>query len=391
MLDSTIDMAYIRQEIPGVTSHIHLNTASFGPVARCVPQAMEQWMRQEWSEGRLGMAAYEAMATVYAEARASIARLLHAGSEEIALTENTGEGLNIICSGFNWQPGDEIILTSHEHISLLALVDQLHKRYGVVLRTADLGPTGERSADEVIGELITPRTRLIVLSHVSFMTGAVLDVRAVADLARQSQIPVLVDGAQSVGVIPVDVKALGVDFYAFPMQKWLCGPDGTGALYVRRESLNLLQPTYVGWYVLQFEGMQWKFHDSAQRFELGGRQTAAVAGQIACLRWLEETITYPWIVERISALNRSVYNALKDISGLTVLTPQPGSSGLLTFSLAGSDEGELVHWLQHEQDIYVRAIHEHSAVRVSTGFYNTEEEIDRLTQALRDWLLLQTK
>jgi L-cysteine/cystine lyase len=331
------------------------------------------------------MAAYEAMATVYAEARSSLARLLHAESEEIALTENTGEGLNIICYGFNWQPGDEIILTSHEHISLLALLDQVRARYGVVLRVADLA-TGDLPAEKVIGDLITSRTRLIVLSHVSFMTGAVLNVRAVSDLAHQSNIPVLADGAQAVGVIPVDVKALDVDFYTFPMQKWLCGPDGTAALYVRRASLDLIQPTYVGWYVLQFAGMQWRFHDSAQRFELGGRQTAAVAGQIAILRWLEETVTYPWIFERIATLNRAVYSALKDIPGLTVLTPRPGSSGLLTFSLAGTDEGELVHWLQSERDIFVRAIHEHGAVRVSTGFYNTEEEIDSLAQALRQWL-----
>lgn len=384
MLDSATNIAYIRQEIPGVTSHIHLNTASFGPVARCVPQAMEKWMNKEWSEGRLGMAAYAAMADVYAEARASVAQLLHAESGEIALTENTGEGLNIICYGFNWQPGDEIIFTSHEHISLLALLDQIHNRYGVVLRVADLG-TGEKPADQAIGALITPRTRLIILSHVSFMTGAVLDVHAVAQMAHQSQIPVLVDGAQAVGVIPVDVKALEADFYTFPMQKWLCGPDGTGALYVRHESLNLIQPTYVGWYTLQFAGLSWQFHDSAQRFELGARQTAAVTGQSAVLHWLEETVTYPWMFERIASLNRTVYSALKEIPGLLVLTPQPGASGLLTFYLAGSDEGELVHWLQDEQDIYVRAIHEHRAVRISTGFYNTEEEIDRLTQALRTW------
>ncbi len=385
MLDSTVDMAYIRQEIPGVTSHVHLNTASFGPVARCVPMAMDQWMQQEWSAGRLGMAAYEAMASVYAEARAALARLLRVESDEIALIENTGEGLNIICYGFNWQPGDEIILTSHEHISLLALLDQVRARYGVVLRVADLGSAGDRPADQVIGALISSRTRLVVLSHVSFMTGAVLDVRAVAELAHRSNIPVLVDGAQSVGVIPVDVRAMDVDFYAFPMQKWLCGPDGTGALYVRRASLELLQPTYVGWYVLQFEGMQWRFHDSARRFELGGRQTAAVAGQIAILRWLEETVTFQWIYQRIASLNRAVATALKDIPGLTVLTPRPGSSGLLTFHLADTDEGELVHWLQHEQDIFVRAIHEHAAVRVSTGFYNTEEEIERLALALRQW------
>jgi L-cysteine/cystine lyase len=232
---------------------------------------------------------------------------------------------------------------------------------------------GERPTEEAIAEMITPRTRLIVLSHVSFMNGAILDVQAVAELAHRSNILVLVDGAQSAGAIPIDVKSLGIDFFAFPMQKWLCGPDGTGALYVSREALNRLHPTYVGWCLLKFEKDGWAFHDSAQRFELGARQTAAVAGQIASFRWLEETITYQWIFERIASLNTYACQALNTLSGLTVLTPHPGSSGLLTFALANCDAEILARRFQSEHDIYVRTVHEQNAIRISTGFYNTEE------------------
>lgn len=387
MIDSPTDIASIRRELPGVTTQIHMNTASFGPLLRCVPPAMNAWLEKECFAGRLGMAAYASMGALYDEARDQLARFVHANSDEIALTGNTGEGLNIVCHGFDWQPGDEIIITDHEHISLLVLVHYLRDRYEVTVRVAELGPGLEQSAEEAIATLITPRTRLIILSHISFMTGAVMNVRAVAELAHQSDIPVLVDGAQSAGVIPIDVNELGVDFYAFPMQKWLCGPDGTGALYVRREALERVRLTYVGgWFSLTYTGLQsWIFKDSAQRFELGGRQTAGVAGQIACLRWLEDVATYEWVYNRISALNTYAYEAVGDIPGTTIHTPQPGASGLLTFSLDGYSPAPIVPWLQHEHNIHVRAMFEHNALRVSTGFFNTEAEIDQLAHALRIW------
>lgn len=384
MLNTKINVAYVRQELPGATTCLYFNTATIGPLPRCVPQAMGEWLQNEWNNGRLGMDAYAAMAEIYTEARSYVARLLHVENEEIALTENTGEGLNIICHGFNWQPGDEVIFTDHEQISVISLLHHLRDRYGISLRLADLGPGGDRPAEEAIAELITPRTRLIVISHVSFMTGAVINVSAVAELAHRSDILVLVDGAQSAGAIPLDVRALGVDFFAFPMQKWLYGPDGTGALYVRHEVLERVQPTYVGWCMLKFEaGGKWGFHDSARRFEVGGRQTAAVRGQIASLRWLEETIGYPSIFERISSLNSYAYDALRTLPGLTFLTPRPGASGLVSFVLDGYNAETVAHWLQDEHRIYVRAVPQQNSVRISTGFYNTEEEIDDLVRVLQ--------
>jgi L-cysteine/cystine lyase len=381
--NSTI-LQQIRQEMPATTAHVYLNTGTFGPMPSCAIKTMEEFLRQDWREGRLGEAAFARMTSTYDDARKAVARLLNANDGETALTDNTGEGLNIIIHGFNWREGDEVITTDHEHISALAPLYQIRDRYGVVIRFADIGPRGDRPAAQAISELTTPSTRLIVLSHVSWMSGAVLDVDEVAAMAHERDIPVLVDGAQSAGAIPIDVKALGVDFYAIPMQKWLCGPDGTGGLYTYSESLNRVICTYVGYFSVKHEeDVEWALADTAQRFELGGRQTAAVAGQAAVLNWMAETIGMDWIYKRISSLNAYTCDALQTIPGVTLLTPQSGASGLVAFMFDGHDDAEVVKQLAQEHNIYIRNLHSTHALRVSTGFYNTEEDIDRLVQALR--------
>jgi L-cysteine/cystine lyase len=375
----------IRQELPATTSHIYLNTGTFGPLPGNVVQAMQERIRDDWQNGRLGVAAFEAISTIYNNARSSLARLLNADVEEIALTDNTGEGLNIISYGIKWHEGDEVITTNHEHISLLAPLYQLRDRYGIVIRFADIGLAAELPVLKAIADLVTPRTRLISISHVTWTTGVVVNISEVAYMGREWGIPVLIDGAQSAGAIPIDVTALGVDFYAIPMQKWLCGPDGTGALYVRRDALRYVSPTYVGyWSIKHEEGVEWELLDSAQRFEVGGRQTAAIAGQAAVLKWLEETVGYQWLFERIRSLSAYAYKALKEVSGLTMLTPRPGESGLVAFKLEERDEAEVVNYLRDKHNIYIRNIPTMKSLRVSTGFYNTEEEIDQLVAALRE-------
>jgi L-cysteine/cystine lyase len=373
----------IRQEMPATTSHHYLNTGTFGPLPDCVVQAMQERIRDDWQNGRLGAAAFEAISTIYNNARGSLARLLNADVEEIALTDNTGEGLNIIGYGIKWHEGDEVITTNHEHISLLAPLYQLRDRYGIVIRFADIGLAAELPVLKAIADLVTPRTRLISISHVTWTTGVVVNISEVAYMGREWGIPVLIDGAQSAGAIPIDVTALGVDFYAIPMQKWLCGPDGTGALYVRRDALRYVSPTYVGyWSIKHEEGVEWELLDSAQRFEVGGRQTAAIAGQAAVLNWLEETVGYQWLFERIKSLSTYAYNALQTVPGLTMLTPRPGESGLVAFKLEERNEAEVVNYLQDKHNIFIRNIPTMKSLRVSTGFYNTEEEIDQLVAAL---------
>jgi L-cysteine/cystine lyase len=375
----------IRQEMPATMSHIYLNTGSFGPLPICVLQAIQERLQDELQNGRIGPAAFVSVGDIYKNARSKIARLLNAEVDEITLTDSTGEGMNIISYGFNWHEGDEVITTNHEHISALAPLYQIRDRYGVVIHIADLGPTAERPAPEAFADLVTPRTRLIVLSHVTWTTGAVLDISRVGRMGHERGIPVLIDGAQSAGAIPIDVKTLEVDFYAIPMQKWLCGPDGTGGLYIRKESsLAYVAPTYVGyWSTKHEEGKEWELEDSAQRFESGGRQTAALAGQGAALTWLEETVGYQWLFERISSLNAYAYHALKVLPAVTMLTPRQGESGLISFLLEDQDVKTVVKQLCEQHNIYIRNIPSTKSLRISTGFYNTEEEIDALVQALR--------
>ncbi len=377
----------IRQEMPATLKQIYLNTGTFGPLPTCVMRAMHERMQAEWQDGRLGAQAFHDLADIYAQARQSTARLLNADLSEIALTESTGEGLNIISAGFNWQAGDEVITTNHEHISTLLPLFQLRDRFGIIVRVADLGPRADRPLPDAMRALISTRTRLIVFSHVTWTTGTRLDVHAAAQLGQEYAIPVLIDGAQAAGAIPLDVKALKVDFYALPMQKWLCGPDGTGALYIRQQSLDSVAPTFVGyWSVKDEESAQWELHETAQRFESGGRQTAALAGQEAVLTWLEQFVGYPWLFERIKHLHVYACSALQQIPGLTLLTPRPGDSGLLTFTLEGHDEAEILRRLQEQYSIQMRSIPSLKALRLSTGFYNTEEEIDTLVQTLTELL-----
>lgn len=375
----------IRQQLPATISHIYLNTGTFGPLPDCVAQAMQVCIQNDWQNGRLGVAAFETIGTIYSNARSRVATLLNADVEEIALTDNTGEGLNIISYGLNWREGDEVITTNHEHISLLAPLYQLRDRYGIVIRFADIGPTAEQPVLKAIADLVTPRTRLISISHVTWTTGAVLNISEVAYMGREWGIPVLIDGAQSAGAISIDVKALGVDFYAIPMQKWLCGPDGTGALYVRKEMFHLVSPTYVGyWSIKHEEDFEWELLESAQRFEVGGRQTAAIAGQAAVLNWLEQTVGHKWLFERIVSLSDYAYKVLKEVPGLSILTPRPGESGLVSFTLEGRDDTEVVTHLRDTHNMFIRNIPSTKSLRISTGFYNTEEEIDKLADALKE-------
>ena len=374
----------IRQEMPATTTHIYLNTGTFGPLSARVIQAMNKRMQDEWQEGRQGMAFFERMLGSYSNARRRVGNLLHADEQEIVLTHNTGEGMNVISYGIDWRPGDEVITTNHEHINALAPLYQIRDRFGITIRVADLGKSAERPLVEAIQEHVTPRTRLIDVSHVTWTTGTVLDIRSLGNFGREQNIPTLIDGAQSAGNIRVDVKDLNVDFYAIPIQKWLCGPDGTGSLYIRREAMRYVVPTYVGFLSTRHElDIEWELHGHAQRFEPGGHQSAAVEGVDVALTWLEESVGYDWIFERISTLQAYAYQALKEIPGLTILTPVAGTNGILTFTLEGLDDSEMVTTLREKHNIYIRNIPPMKALRVSTGFYNTEEDIDTLVHALK--------
>jgi len=215
----------------------------------------------------------------------------------------------------------------------------------------------------------------------------VLPLRELADLAHDAGALLIVDAAQGGGMVPSRVYDLGVDAYAISGQKWLCGPDGTGALFVRRDRLADIHLSYAGYMSIR-HGMS--DHEGnfvpapgASRYEAATLYPAGLAGWHAGLRWLADEVGWDWIYRRIAALGAYCYDALAALDGVTLHTPRDEMAGLVHFTLNDVAPADLTVRLA-ERDILIRHTPTPAANRVSTGFYNTEEEIDRLVAAIRE-------
>jgi L-cysteine/cystine lyase len=295
--------------------------------------------------------------------------------------------MNIAIWGLNWQAGDEIVVTSHEHDAGLLPAYAAARRHGLGLRVvdlADLSGDADTAAASIIAAL-SPRTRLVVLSHVTFTTGAVLPVQAVAEAAHRQGALVAVDGAQSAGAIPVDVHALDVDFYAVPGQKWLCGPEGVGALYVRKACLSALAPMDIGIFALRDFGAmdltgQFLPAPDARRYEQSSVYWPALYGMRESLRWLEEDLGWSWLFERTAVITARCRALLGEMPGVTLHTPAR-QAGLIAFSVAGLEAQDVATQLS-EQGIIIRSIPHYDWLRVATGFFTTEADVVRLRDGL---------
>jgi L-cysteine/cystine lyase len=378
----------IRADLPATEAFAYLNTGTAGPLPRPSAEVLRAEVQAELEQGRIVQAGFERLMTAIEDLRAAFARLLGADADEIALTHHTTEGMNIATWGLNWQPGDEILVTNLEHEGALLPAYVAARRLGVDVRVADLGLGDDPEA--VLAALdanLTPRTRLLSISHVSWSTGACLPLAEIVELAHRKGTLVAVDGAQSAGAIPIDVHALGVDFYAIPGQKWLCGPEGMGAFYVRRDRISLLRPTYVGFFSLR-DPESWTlsgdvlFADGAKRYEIGSLFRPGLHAMLASLTWISEKAGWEWAFKRIQELAGEARELLATLPGATVYTP-PTHAGLVSFTVEGLDPLATVEALS-AQGIVIRAVPFRGgyALRVSTGFYNTCEELARLRDVL---------
>ncbi|HEU0304938.1 MAG TPA: aminotransferase class V-fold PLP-dependent enzyme [Gaiellaceae bacterium] len=341
----------------------YLNAGTFGPLAQETADAMAGQARLELEHGRSGEAYFESLLRLRASVRAQIAELLGVGEDRVALTASTTNACHVVLSGLDLAPDDEVVTTDEEHFGLLG---PLHVS-GAVVRVA---PTRALPADEALATILAevgPRTRLIALSHVSWVTGNVLPVEQIKE---ETGLPVLVDGAQSAGAIRVDVGA--ADFYTVSGQKWLCGPDATGALYVRDpESLSVALPTYFSRETHDADGT-FSPRAGAARFDTGPVPSPSLAGLDTALR-----IAPP---DRYDAA-RAVAGRCRELlaEGFEVVTG-PGQATLVTFRPRG-DAKEAVARL-YDAGVVVREIPGTGWVRVSCGYWNTEEHIGRLADTL---------
>ena len=237
------------------------------------------------------------------EARAAIAAVMVAGPGSIALTHSATGALNIAGWAIDWRAGDRIVTTGSEHIGVLGPLTTIRDRFGAELVLADVGEEDE-STMAALDRAIGPGTKLVALSHVTWTTGARLPIARIVELAHARGALVAVDGAQAIGAIPVDVGALGPDFYAVPAQKWLLGPEGMGALYVAPEVLDRARRTFAGddSFATYDLGGSVSVQPDARRFEVAGYHPPSVVGMARSVAWLSMYVGLDWVHRRGTAL-----------------------------------------------------------------------------------------
>lgn len=379
------DEAYwtrLRDQFPLSRERIYLNTGALGPSPRPVIDAVQGEIERLEVRGDSGRDQDR-----WEEIKQQAAGLLGVRAAEIAFTRNTTEGVNIVCHGLPLESGDEVITTTQEHVgSILPWVER-RQRDGIALRQIDPGGDGDLCLSR-IETLISPRTRVITVPHISCATGQILPVEALGALAARHGLWFFIDGAQAPGAMPLNLPSLLCHAYATSGHKWLMGPKGTGLLYVREDALELIRARWVGAYSCGWDGdpdKDLEFVPTAQRYEYGTPNAPLEIGLGAAIDFVGD-IGPETIQRRDRALATVTYEGLVGL-GAQLLSPADADqrSALTAFHCPGRDQGEIQHFLGREYSIRGRRVHEGGldAIRVATHVFNTFAEIDRLLEGVQ--------
>jgi selenocysteine lyase/cysteine desulfurase len=360
-------------------SIVNFNTGGVSPAPAVVQEAMKRHL--DFTNQAPSYTMWRILEPQRETVRERLARFFGCDGEEIALTRNASEGLEICQLGFDFEPGDEIVTTTQAYPRMVTTFEQRVRREGIALRRFEIPIPAEDTAEVVrlYEENVTPRTRLVLMSHMINITGQILPVREVVAAMRARNIPVVVDGAHTFAHFPFTRSDLGCDYYATSLHKWLFAPIGTGMLYVKRDRIADLWPMMAAPETLA---------DDIRKFEEIGTHPAANHLAIAEALSFHEGIGPERKAARLVALrDRWAKRLVEHESGRVRLhtSLEPGRAcGIATVQIGGIDSGDLARHLWDEHKIFVVAIHhpEFEGIRVSPSVYSTLEEVDRFSEAM---------
>jgi selenocysteine lyase/cysteine desulfurase len=352
-----------RAQFPVLERLAFLNAGSMGPLARPTLEAMAQREQSDVEHGRGGKPYFDEMLALRDHARIALAGVIHVDPANVALTSSTTEGCNIVVAGLDLGPADEVVTTDSEHFGLLGPL----RASGAKVRVARIR---DRPAEDALATILAEvgeRTRLLALSHVSWLTGNLLPLE---ELQEETNLPLLVDGAQSAGAIPVEASRY--DFFTISGQKWLCGPDATGGLYVRDpEALRVAWPTHFSQLAHDDEGV-YTPKEGAARFDAGWIPSSSLAGLAAAIDLVPN-----WAFHHATEIAARCHTLLSE--RFPVATA-PGQAGLVSFAPGGDPAGIAARL--YEAGVVVRDMPNTPWLRVSCGWWTSDDDVDQLLTAL---------
>ncbi len=370
-----MDVARIRDQMPGLKYGVYFNTGGIGQS----PVSVNRAVAEGYHQLRIGSVStndwYTAMDEAASAMPAKIAGFFGADAGEIALTMSTGEGYGMVLGGLRWQPGDEVVITNEEHPVPLQAAEGLADREGAVVKVVEIDQDKDLILDR-LEQIITPRTRLFCFSHVTTDTGTRLPAREICALARSRGILTLWDGCQAVGQFPIDLHDMGCDFYATNCYKWMLSPMGTGFLYVRKGAQPGLKPLR-------------RPHapdGSARQYETGTPASVLFRGLDAGLDFMAGIGGPEAIAAEAGRKAESLRARFDAISGVRVISSRRAETrtGIVAIAIEGMEGREVSDALLDRWQITQRATHinEPTGVRISVAFYTSESELDTLVEAV---------
>ncbi|RIK68496.1 MAG: aminotransferase [Planctomycetota bacterium] len=372
-----LDINAIRAEMPITRHYNYLDHAAVAPLSGRAAAAMRRFVDEAENHAYARGGLYPESKRV----RQLTARLLNCHPEEVTFVKNTSEGLGYVANGLSWSKGDNVVTAGCEFPA--NIYPWMHLRQaGVQLKMVpeDKG----RVPIERLVELIDDRTRVVTISAIQFASGFRADLARLGSVCQEKGVLFCVDAIQALGVTPIDVRAMKIDFLSADGHKWLLGPEGAGVFYCRHELLGLLKPSSVGWLSvknpLNFCDYNLDFRDDARRFDGGSYNLAGIWGLGASIEWLLE-MGVDKIWERVKALTDRLATGVRE-KGYRVVSSRDAAeaSGIVAFVSATHDHGRIVSHLRQEYRTVIAA--REGRLRVSPHFYNTEDEIDHLIEHL---------
>ncbi len=372
----------IRRDIPALRHSIYLNTAGFAPNPRCVTESLinaYQRIGEETQPLSIGL-------HVSDETRRTLAGLVGADAGDIALTRGVSDAISITLNGFDWREGDELIITDEEHPAYMTPATNLMQRKGVVMKRLET----VYDADELVKRLktlITPRTKLIALSHVLTDSGTRLPAKELTQAAHERGVPIAWDGAHSVGQFEVEVKEIDADIYHVLSYKWTLGPYSVGFMYCKPELAQKMDIAVTGARSekkLTYHPPLVEYPDTARRFEYGPFPTPLFEAWAMSIKYLND-IGFDAIERQSCAIAAQLRDALKQIGGVRIFSPEDTgmSTGVVQFGIEGLEGGFISQQLTTRWNIPERGTHiRSSGVRISCAFFINEQELNPLVEAV---------